>query len=257
VDFSIFRHSFLGLNRWKYVRGVDRILCVSDYVRDVLRRDGLPDALLGVVHDGIDPARVLDAPAPDASLGRALGLEPGDRVVGNVAACVGHKGQRFLVEAAPRVLEACPRARFVIVGDGVLRPELERQARDLGVADRVLFPGFREDVPTLLRLFDVFCFPSVMEGLGTSLLDAMALGLPVVSTRAGGIPEVVRDDVDGLLVEPGDAAALADALLGVLGDAGLAARLGAAARERVGAFSVGRMVAGTLAAYEWALASRA
>jgi len=250
VDFSIYRHSFLGLNGWKYTRGTDRVVCVSNRIREVLVQDGLPPASLRVAHSGIDLARLDDAPPGAARIRAEIGIPADAPVIGNVAALAGHKGQRTLVEAAPRVLEAVPEAWILIAGDGALREELERRAEELGVSARVRFLGFRADVPSLLGAFTVFCFPSLLEGLGTSVLDAMAARLPIVASRAGGIPEAVEDGVSGLLVEPGAPGPLADALVSLLRDPDARRRLGAAARARVEAlFTVERTVEGTLAVY--------
>jgi glycosyltransferase involved in cell wall biosynthesis len=138
----------------------------------------------------------------------------------------------------------------VVVGEGVLRADLEARARRLDVEGRVIFAGFRHDLDALLPAFTVFCLSSRMEGLGTSVLDAMALGLPVVATAAGGIPEAVEDGVTGRLVPPGDAAALAAALLEVLRDPAAGRRLGEGGRRRFEErFTADRMVESTLAVY--------
>ena len=125
-------------------------------------------------------------------------------VVGNVAALVPHKGQRHLVDAAHLVVREIPDARFVILGEGELRERLERQVREHHLEKHVLLPGFRTDVLGCIKGFDLFAMSSVTEGLGTSLLDAMACSRAIVATRAGGIPEVVEDGVNGCLVPPRD-----------------------------------------------------
>ncbi|MHC5010900.1 MAG: glycosyltransferase [Planctomycetota bacterium] len=257
VDFSIFRHSVLGLNRLKYTRGVDRILCVSHRVRDVLLEDGIPSDLLTVVHDGVDLARIADAPDRRAAYRDAYSIPDTAPVVGNVGACVELKGQRDLVAAVPALLASHADTRVVIIGDGPLREALGEQARELGVGEHVILPGFRDDVPSWMRFFDVFCFPSRHEGLGTSVLDAMAADTPVVAARSGGLPELIRDGRDGLLVPPQDARALADALARLLTSGTEAAAMARSARERVEReFSVDRMVEGTLGAYRRVLDER-
>lgn len=250
VDFSIHKRRFLDFSRFKYTWKLDRILCVSGTIREVLLRDGLPPELPRVVHSGIDPARLHGAPDRREEHRREFRVPAGGALVGNVGHCADHKGQRFLVAAAPAVLERHPGTRFVIVGEGELLEDLRAQARGLGLAERVLFPGFRSDVPSLLRSFDLFAFPSHLEGLGTSVLDALAAGLPVVATTAGGIPEMIDDGVHGLLVPPRDPAALARALIALLDDPARARRLGDAGRARVLAeFTVERTVEKTLAEY--------
>ena len=173
-------------------------------------------------------------------------LPTDEPLVGNVARLAEQKGQRFLVEAAARV----PEARFAIVGDGELRGDLERRTHELGVADRVLFTGARDDVPDLLASFDVFAHPSLFEGLCLAVIEAQAAGVPVVATPVGGIRETVIDGETGLLVPPRDPDRLAQAIRRLLGDPGLARRLAEEARRRVRErFSAERMVERTLALY--------
>src|SRR5262249_23387082 len=154
------------------------------------------------VHEGIDLAAV--ASAPTANLHQDLWLPRGAPVVGNVAALVPHKGQRHLVEAAALVVREVPDARFVIAGEGELRPALEQQIKSLRLEKHVLLAGFRPDAIPVHKAFDIFVMSSVTEGLGTSLLDAMACARPVVATTAGGIPEIVVDRETGFLVPPRD-----------------------------------------------------
>ena len=250
VDYSIFRHSFLRLDRIKYHPGADHVLCVSSRIKDVLEQDGLPASMLSVAHSGIDPARFDDVAADRATI-RAQWEVPAEApLIGNVGALTGHKGQRFLIEAMPAVLESVPDAFAVIVGDGKLRHALSSLAKAKGLGRRVVMAGFRSDIAQVLRAFDVFAFPSHMEGLGTSLLDALASRLPVVSTTAGGIPEIIDDGVHGLLVPPKDPTALAAALVRLLQDRELSRQLAHAGRERVEAsFSYEHTVEATLAAY--------
>ncbi|MGQ0553187.1 MAG: glycosyltransferase [Planctomycetota bacterium] len=250
VDFSIHKRRLFDFSRAKYTLGVDRILCVSEAIRGVLLADGLRPERLAVVHSGIDLSRFVDVPDRAADYRREFSVPAGAPVIGNVAHCAGHKGQRWLVAAMPAVLAACPEARAVIVGEGELLEDLRAQAASLGLSARVHFPGFRSDIPALLRWFDVFCFPSVQEGLGTTVLDALALARPVVATTAGGIPEMIESGRHGLLVPPGQAEPLAQALVALLRDRAGAAALGRAGQARVVAeFSVEQTVRRTLAEY--------
>jgi glycosyltransferase involved in cell wall biosynthesis len=245
VDFHLKRNS---LSRWKY-RQVDCFICVSEAIRSMLIADGVPAARAVVVNEGIDLERV-DA-APPAKLHEELWLPHHAPIVGNVAALVPHKGQRHLIDAAALVLRQIPDARFVIAGEGELRGALERQIRERRLEKHVYLLGFRPDVLSLHKIFDVFVMSSVTEGLGTSLLDAMACGKPVVATMAGGIPEVVEDGLTGLLVPTRDPEAMAAAIVRLLNDAALRRQMGEAAflsaRER---FSVERMVLDTLRVYQ-------
>jgi glycosyltransferase involved in cell wall biosynthesis len=168
-----------------------------------------------------------------------------------VAALVPHKGQRHLIEAAHLVIHEIPDTRLVILGEGELREQLERQIREHHLEKHVLLPGFRTDVIGCIKGFDVFAMSSVTEGLGTSLLDAMACGKPIVATSAGGIPEVVVNGETGVLPPPRDHPAWARAIADLLKDERLRARMGQAGLARVRQhFTVERMVAGTAAIYD-------
>jgi glycosyltransferase involved in cell wall biosynthesis len=245
VDFHLKAHSF---SRWKY-RQVRCFIAASDAIRHMLEQDGIPAARTVTVHEGVDVDRV--GAAPPVNVHEVLWLPHHAPVVGNVAALVAHKGQRHLVEAASLVLREVPDARFVILGEGELREQLERQIRDHHLEKHVVLAGFRHDVIGCIKGFDLFVMSSVSEGLGTSLLDAMACAKPIVATRVGGIPEVVEDQVTGLLVPPRDHKALAAAIVRQLRDPELRRRMGHAGLRRVRErFNVDRMVAETAAVYE-------
>ncbi|MDO8795621.1 MAG: glycosyltransferase [Vicinamibacterales bacterium] len=244
VDFHLRGNSF---SRWKQ-RQVDCFIAASEAIRQMLVADGIPAERTITVHDGIDVEHVLAA--PPINVHEALWLPHHAPVVGNVAALVPHKGQRHLVDAAHLVVREIPDARFVILGEGELRDALERQVREHHLEKHVLLPGFRTDVLGCIKGFDLFAMSSVTEGLGTSLLDAMACSRAIVATRAGGIPEVVDNGVTGLLVPPRDHAAMAQAIVRLLKDDGLRKRMGEAGLARVSEwFTVERMVAETADAY--------
>ena len=145
------------------------------------------------------------ADATPVSLHETFWLPHGAPVVLNVAALVPHKGQRHLIDAFAEVVRAVPDARLVILGQGELHDALSRQVHQHGLDKHVMLPGFRTDVLSLMKTADIFVMSSVMEGLGTSLLDAMACARPIVATDTGGIPEVVVHEETGLLVPPRDA----------------------------------------------------
>jgi L-malate glycosyltransferase len=252
VDFHLKKHSF---SRWKYGT-VALFVTASHAIAGVLRADGIAAGRIVTVHEGIDADRI--ARVPPASLHGALWLPAHAPVVLNIGALVPHKGQRHLVDAAARVVRDVPDARFVILGEGELRGALEQQVKHLGLERHVFLPGFRQDVIALLKSADLFVMSSEMEGLGTSILDAMACEKAVVGTRAGGIPEIVEHEVTGLLVAPHDGAAMADAITRLLTDPATRARMATAGLARVREhFTVERMVRETRAAYERALGSRA
>jgi glycosyltransferase involved in cell wall biosynthesis len=135
-----------------------------------------------------------------------------------VGRLIFNKGPQYLVEAAPQVLRARPEAEFVFVGDGPLRPQLEKRARQLGVSHRTTFLGTRPDVASILQTCHVLARPSLLEGMPLTVLEAMACGLPVVATPISGTAELVRDGENGLLVPPADPASLARAILRLMAD---------------------------------------
>ncbi|HEY8551224.1 MAG TPA: glycosyltransferase [Vicinamibacterales bacterium] len=251
VDFAL---RLNALSRWKY-RQVRAFLCASECIRQMLLAQGMPADRVVTVHEGIDLQHV-DA-APPVSVRETFWLPHNAPIVGCVGALVEHKGHRHLIRAAAQIVHELPDARVVILGEGELRPELTQLIRELGLERHVLLPGFRPDVLSLMKTFDVFVMPSITEGLGTSVLDALACRRPVVASRVGGIPEVVEDGVTGLLVPPRDPDLLAEAIVRLLQDRELADRLASTGRQRVEErFTAERMVEETVAVYRRLLASR-
>lgn len=174
---------------------------------------------------------------------RELGIPAEGPIIGTVGRLVPIKGHECLLKAVPLVLAECPRATFVVLGDGPLLGRLRQVAAERGISDHVRFLGVRTDVPECLATFDLFAFPSINEGMGRALVEAMAMGVPVVATNVGGIPDVVVDGETGLLVPPGDDRALADALLELLRDPARRQEYGQGARRRVDErFDVSTMV---------------
>jgi glycosyltransferase involved in cell wall biosynthesis len=235
------------LSRWKYARPA-RFIAVSRRVRSVLQADGVAAERISVVHSGVEVGQA-PVPASAATL-RALGVEPGRPLVVMVSALVPpHKDPATFLAAIAAVRSAGGDVQALLVGDGPLAAAADRLRRRLGLAGVVRLVGFRRDAVELLAAADVAVLSSRDEGLGTTLLDAMLAGVPVAATAAGGVTEVVRADVDGLLVPVGDGPALGAAIGRLLQEADLRARLVAAARERVQQFSMDRTVEGTLEVY--------
>jgi glycosyltransferase involved in cell wall biosynthesis len=249
VDFSIFRHSFLSLSGIKYRCMANYYIAISRKIKEVLVSDGIPGERIFVVHSGIDPDRFLNESSEP--LISEFGIRGDQQVVINVAHLAGHKGQKYLVRAIPAVLERFPRARFFIVGGGDLMEELKALAFSIGLTEELIFTGFREDVGAFYRLADLFVMSSVQEGLGTAVLDAMALGKPVVATNSGGIPEIIQDGQTGRLVRPADPAALARGIIEMLTNTDNAKLMSARGQEMVRQnFSVEAMVARTTEVYK-------
>jgi glycosyltransferase involved in cell wall biosynthesis len=178
-------------------------------------------------------------------------VDEDELAVGAIGRLVWEKGGEHLIRAWPQVRARVPRARLFILGEGELKDELKALAAELGMVDSCTFTGFEPDVPTALAGMDVFALPSIVEGLPMVLLEAMAAGKPVVASRIAGSVEVITEDVDGLLVEPGDADGLAQALVRVLQSPALATRLGAAAQSTISQrFALKRVIRETDTLYQ-------
>jgi glycosyltransferase involved in cell wall biosynthesis len=232
---------------------VDRLVCVSRGVADSFIEAGIPADKVRVVRNGID---LQTAPRDRADVRARLGLAPDARIVLTVARLASNKGHGDLAEAAAAIVARKPAAHLVWVGDGPLEPLLRAQVDRLGLASHVHLVGRRDDVPSLMAGSDVLVLPSLFEGLPLVVLEAMAAGLPVVATRVCGTDEAVVDGITGRLVEVGDVAGLADAVLTVLDRPDLAATWGAAGRMRAEReFSARRMAEETAAIYAEVLAS--
>lgn len=222
VDFPLKKNY---LSRRKYIRNIDAVVAISEGVKKVMVEGGLPSQRIEVVPSGIDFSPFKEASSSEY-LRREFSFGADDYLVGMVAHLADHKGHKYLIRATKILKEHTSEIKVIIVGEGPLRMELNREARDSKVEDIVFFLGFREDVPRLLSSLDLFVLSSYLEGLGSSILDAMACRLPVVATRAGGIPEVVIHGETGLLVPPRNSRALARAILKLYKNREMASRLG-------------------------------
>ncbi len=222
VDFPLKKNYF---SRKKYLSQIDAVVAISEGVKKVLVESGLPPERIEVISSGIDFTPYKEALSSDY-LRREFSFAEDDFLVGMVAHLADHKGHKYLIRAAKILREHTSKIKIIIVGEGPLRIELTREAKDSGVEDFVFFLGFREDVPRILSSLDLFVLSSYLEGLGTSIMDAMACHLPVVATRTGGIPEVVTHGETGLLVPPRNPSSLAKAILRLYENRELASRLG-------------------------------
>jgi glycosyltransferase involved in cell wall biosynthesis len=214
VEFPIKSNRF---SRKKYAEA-DAVVAISESVREVLLQGGVPSERIEVIP--FTENREQDF------LRREFGFAADDFLVGIVAHLEDSKGHKTLLDAARFLKSRSSKIKIVIIGTGKLEIELAEQARGLGVNDLVFFLGFRDDVPRLLASLDLFVLTSNAEGLGTSIMDAMASRLPVVATWVGGIPEVVVDRVTGLLIPPRRPEDLAEAIFKLYSDRALARRLG-------------------------------
>jgi glycosyltransferase involved in cell wall biosynthesis/peptidoglycan/xylan/chitin deacetylase (PgdA/CDA1 family) len=215
------------------LRRFPRIVAVSESLRRELIAAGLSPDRICVIPTSIDGARFAEGAADRASEWRRRAAEPGAPVIVTVGRLYRQKGLEYFVQSAAQIHEVVPRARFWIVGEGVQRAQLEAQIRGLGLEGVVTLLGGQRDIAAIMAASDVFVMPSLGEGLSNVLLEAMALGKPVVATRVGGNPEIVRDGETGWLVPPRHPVALATAVLKILKDPDLGARIGAQGRDFV------------------------
>jgi len=236
------------LSRAKYAN-VDRIIAISERVRQVLVADGLPKEKIDVVYSGVDIKRFQNVEAD--YLISELALNRDKLIIGNIAALTWDKDHRTLIEAARIVVDEFPEVIFLIAGEGPLRREIEILIKKFNLEEKVKLFGFRQDIPEILSILHLFVLSSSWEGLGTSLLDAFASRVPVVATNIGGIPEVVRDGVNGILVPPGNPDALAGAVISLLKNRDLAGRMAKEGFRLVKEkFSIERMVEETRKIYD-------
>jgi len=227
------------LQEW-VCRLAHHVLANAEAVRSRLIEDGHDGRGISVIHNGIALERFRPEPASDR-VREELGIPAGAPIVAVFARLSGVKGLEYFLEAVALLAPRFPEARFLIVGDSAAEdPEgrpyrvgLEAQAARLGLTERVVFAGFRADIPELLSLVAVSVLPSLSEGLSNTILESMAAGVPVVATAVGGNPEMVQEGVTGLLVPPRDSSALAAAIERILRDPALARRLGSAGRQSV------------------------
>jgi glycosyltransferase involved in cell wall biosynthesis len=253
VDFPI--HSGFSA-RFKYGHAsVRRILCVSDAIRHITAKGLRDPSVLRTIRSGVDPAR--SNVQPDGRLRKALGVPPGTPLVGCVAALAPHKDLGTFLRTMALLRDGGSTAHGVLIGEGGMRTELEALREELGLKEHVHLTGFREDVPWLLRELDLFLITSRTEGLGTSILDAFACDLPVVATKAGGIPEIVHHGTSGLLCPVGDAECLASAVGSVLDDAGLRHTLVQGGQQVLAMHHPGAVAHATLAEYQAVLEEQA
>jgi glycosyltransferase involved in cell wall biosynthesis len=254
VDFSIFRHSFLKLSGIKYRFMADYYIAISRKIKEVLVNDGIPDQRIFVVHSGIDPQRFIRATG--GRLVSEFDIKENQKVVINVAHLAGHKGQHYLVRAIPYVLAKLPDTRFIIIGQGELMGALKETASELGLKRELILTGFRSDVADFYKIADLFVMSSVQEGLGTAVLDALALAKPVVATNTGGLPEIIHDGKTGRLVAPADPEALADGIVDMLTRVEAAKAMANTGRAMVQkCFSIEAMVDKNIAVYKKVLAN--
>jgi len=230
----------------KYRSVARRIIAVSQYVRDLLVASGVEEGQVDVVYDGVDLNNV---PLKSDSREK-LGVKAEACLIGCAGHFVAEKGHEFLIRAFAYIRQLVPDAILVLIGDGELKREYQILVQQLDLEGKVVFHGFVPDLRSLLPALDLFVFPSLHEGLGSSLLVAMACEVPICASRTGGIPEIVKDGVTGYLFNPGDVAAISQSVLEALKSPERSAELAkAAAKIVVQKFSTAHMVEATREVY--------
>lgn len=252
VDFPVSNNFFSAR---KYTDANQHFIAISKGVRQVLIDGGVAPDRIDVVNSGV-PGLAADEQWTREDVRQSLGIGAEETAILNIGALTDHKGQRWLIEAAPDILARHPNARIHILGEGELKAALSEQIRQLGLEGRIVLHGYVEDARLKLSGFDLFVSSSHLEGLGTVNLDAMLAGLPVVAAAAGGVPEIVLDGQTGRLVPSRNGRALAEAINETLDDPQHNQPMIEAAKRHVEEnFSAASMAEGTLAIYHKILAA--
>jgi glycosyltransferase involved in cell wall biosynthesis len=236
-------------------RNTSKIIAISNWIaRFTQNTEGVAREKIRTIYYGIEPAQTSsdrNALRPSLNMGKE------DIVVGIIARLVEQKGHRYLIDGFAKAVTENQKLRLLIVGSGALEEELKKQVQEECLQEKVIFTGYRSDTVDLLNAIDIFAHPSLWEGFGLSVLEAMNMGKPVVATNVSALPELVEDTVTGFLVPPRDASALADALLKLAANPSLRQQMGASGQQRCRSFfSVDRMVQETRSLYAEVLASQ-
>lgn len=237
------------LAQLKY-RLFDKVITISRGIQRVLIDEGVPPHKVTCVPSAVDVQRYQGCCERSWFI-KEFGLQDNDRVIAVIAQLIRRKGHRYLLSCLPQVLQQFPDTHCLIFGQGALESEIQAQILELGLEGHAHLLGFRSDLERILPCLDMVVHPAEMEGLGVSLLQAAAASRPIVASRVGGIPEVVRHNVNGYLVDPGQSQQLAQALVALLADPVRADEMGQAGRRLVDReFSIEAMVQGNLDVYQ-------
>lgn len=217
--------------RFKYGT-YDRVITISEGIRQVLLSEGLAPEKVTCIHSVVKIDNY-NISADREWFEKEFKIPATAPVIGVIAQMIPRKGHRYLLEIAPKLRSLFPDLKIIFFGQGPLRENLEKYVSEHTLSEIITFAGFRKDMPKILPCLDLVVHPALMEGLGVSLLQAAAAGVPIVGARAGGIPEIVRDGVNGYLVEPGNVEQLYDAVSKLLENPVLAQQFGVAGRNVV------------------------
>ncbi|MCU0821101.1 MAG: glycosyltransferase family 4 protein [Spirochaetes bacterium] len=252
VDFRVKSHF---LNRIKY-SFPDRFITVSGAIREILIEDGIPAGKISAVHSGVDLEQYsrIQCDYLFEEFARIPGLRDKIKII-NTAALTHQKDHETLIRAMDIVLKSRRDAVLFIAGEGELESRLKKLSSGLGLNENIIFTGFRNDPLSLIKFCDFFVLSSRWEGLGTSVIDAMALGKPVIACSTGGTPELISDGINGMLVEKENPLSLAGAILKLAGDTDLRKKYGSEAIRKASDFSIERTVERTIDVYRECLNS--
>jgi len=215
------------------LKATDKIVAVSESIRkDIIKYDGIDSSKILVIPNGIDTER-FNPEGNFADIRKGFSIKESDIVLGFVGRVVPTKGLEYLIDALPFLKKEFKNIKLLITGEGSTMERLKKKAKENNVHDSIIFTGKRRDIPDILSCTDIFVMPSVAEGLPNALLEAMAMGKPIVATEVGGIPEVIKNGHSGLLVPPRNPEALATAIKDLISNEQLAAKMGQAARHIV------------------------
>lgn len=245
VDFPI-KEKWFSQKKYNHPQ-VKRIICVSNAIGEIIKPAIANTDKIVTVYDGIDVNRFLPN---EHKLRTEYDILPEKKIIGTVGAIVGHKDHRTFVETADRILQKRKDVHFFIIGDGPRKEEILSLISKKGIQEHITLTGFRTDIASVLPELDVFLFTSSEEGLGTSVLDAMAAGVPIVTTNAGGIPEIVKNQYNGLIAEVKDSNSLADKCLYLIDNKNEGVNLVQNGKEQIVKFSKETMARETFKVYK-------
>ena len=215
-----------------WMRKFDQIVAVSEKIKEEMLNKKIPGNKISVIDNGIDLDRFQEISSAD-SIKKEFAIAEEDIVIGSIGNLGYEKGQVYLLQAAKEIIAKNDKVKFLIVGDGILRKELENKAIEYGLTNHIIFTGIRKDIPQLLSLMNIFVLPSIREGLPMVLLEALASRTPVIATKVGAVPKLISNNLTGILIDPGDISAIALAIDALIKNADKAKRLAENGYKRV------------------------
>lgn len=221
-------------------RYTDRFIAISHAIKEEVLAMGVPENKVQVIHNGLDTDKFKSFRERE-EIKKQLGIDPEKKIVTMVARLHPVKGHKYFILAAREVLSLRSDVQFLIIGEGMLREELEKMLIEMQLQGQVLMPGYYNQIEDIYRISDIICVPSIMEGLGLVVLEAMFFKVPVVAARVGGIPEIIEDGKEGILVPPRDYKSLAQGIMRLLDDQLLRQRLIHNGVKKLGQFTMQNM----------------